>query len=572
MQLQIKPFYKNNFPIGGLLVRSSSVAGWLIAVQEMDLSWEDLDIYPIPAHTPQSIWGCLIITPQGIDKLSAGRHELFQVVSPNLFIAERAILYPAISSLEIQKLFTEGRHIYHPDFGLVALGEAFVPDELLVTPQLKTLSVTRPIAAAYIPRQVRSFRLERVSPEEVIKALEEKMFPKRETMKDRPLSIFEKGKLLFYRALFEQSNSKSGSKARIKKTKEWDGIEKLLTRLLKLNNLGERLQEDFEELDRRNQSEVDKLLDLLKNNPAEALKYAIPLNSTGGARGRYNGQLSLLKRWQELSWASMGNQGPSSGAVNLNDRYFDLQKQYLATAELLTNQEKYHDAAFIYMKLLNSPEQAAAVLEKGRYYHDAASIYIKHTGNKRKAAECYEKGKMTLEAIEIYKDLHEDEKVGDLYLTISRKKEADTYYIKVADNYTQKNQFVKASLIYKQKMGSIALAQEVLQLGWQKGRDAANCLSCYFSNIPDVEELRKQIDHIYTNDIGPDNGEQFLYAIKPIYTKRPELSVGIREIAYEIIAANVRTKPHIVSELKSFNPTDNVLMKDTLRYKFQQKK
>lgn len=571
MQLQLKPYHKNSFPIGGVLVRSSSVMDWLMAVQELNLTFDEVIIYPIPANTPNSIWGCIIIVLKNVNKHLAGKYEFFQVVSTNLFIAERAILYPAISLIEIQKLFAKGKHIFHPDFGLVELTCEFKPDELIIKPTLKSFYVSKPVAESFIPQKIGGFRIEPISPEDALKNLEDKVFPQKEAMKDKPLNILEKAQLLFYRQLFNKSNAGSNKKL-VGKTKVGHGIERLLGKLFGNNGFCERMQEDFEELDRRNQKEVDKLLDLLMYNPEEALKYAIPLDNTGGVRGGDNGQLSLFKRWMHLSWAGNSSGGAVSGTVDLGDRYFDLQKQYMATAETLVNKKKYHDAAFVYMKLLKSPNRAAEVLETGKHYHDAATIYIKHTGNKRKAAECYERGNMTIEAIDIYKELKEDEKVGDLYLSISRKKEADIYYNKVADGYSEKNQFVKASLVYKNKIGSISEAQLVLLRGWQADKDAVNCLSSYFANIADTDELKKQIHHIYLYDRGTDNGEKFLYAIKHVYDKCVELSEPIREMAYEIIAANVIAKPSIVSELKFFNPNDKELMKDTLRYKVKNKK
>ena len=570
MQLQIKLYHKNTFPLGGILVRSPHVADWLTAIQELNLTFNEITVYPIPDNTPNTIWGCLIMMPGAIDKRTIGKHELFQTVTPHLFIAELAILYPAISPAEIQKLFGKGRHIFHPDFGMVALNDELVADQLPVQPILKSYHISKPAEETFIPQQVRSFRVEAVSPEETLKNLEDKIFPQKQQMKDKPLTISEKAKLLFYSLLFKKATG-TGKKRLVSKTKEWSGIEKFLTLLFRNNGFAERLQQDFEDLDNRNQKEVDKLLDLLASDPEEALKYAIPLDGTGVTRGSNNGQLSLMKRWLNLSWSGTSVVGRSSGGADIGDRYYDLQKQYLATAETLIARKKYHDAAFVYMKLLKNPHRAAEVLETGKCYHDAATIYIKHTGNKRKAAECYENGNMTLEAIEIYKELKEDEKVGDLYSSISRKKEADIYYNKVADKYKGKNQFVKASTIYKDKMGCLSDAQEVLLIGWQADKDAANCLTGYFSNISDVDELKKQIDHIYVNDRGADKSEKFLSAIKHVYHKRKELSEPIREMAYEIVAAKVSANPLIVSELKFFNPNDKELTKDTLRYKVENK-
>ncbi|OFY83691.1 MAG: hypothetical protein A3F72_12820 [Bacteroidetes bacterium RIFCSPLOWO2_12_FULL_35_15] len=311
-------------------------------------------------------------------------------------------------------------------------------------------------------------------------------------------------------------------------------------------------------------------MDMFKNNPEEALKYAIPLDDIGSTRGGNKSQLDLLKRWFDFSLLG-NNSRSSSGSINLGDHYYELQKQYNATAQELIKQKDYHKAAFIYMKLLKNNLMAAQTLESGNHFQEAATIYLKHAGNKNKAAECYEKGNMTNEAIEIYKELNENEKVGDLYLTIRKRKEADLYFEKVVTNYKSKNQYVKASLIYKNKMNNEQGGQSLLLEGWRSFKDPSNCLNNYFSNIRDIKILKREIETIYANDLNRQNSETFLQVIRHEYNKNNELSDSIREMAYEIVAAQIPKNPSIVSELKEFNLKDKELMKDTIRFKVNRK-
>jgi hypothetical protein len=67
---------------------------------------------------------------------------------------------------------------------------------------------------------------------------------------------------------------------------------------------------------------------------------------------------------------------------------------------------------------LKNAHSAGNALETGEHYQEAASVYLKYANNKNKAAECFEKGSMTMDAIGLYKELNQDEKVGDLYITI----------------------------------------------------------------------------------------------------------------------------------------------------------
>src|SRR5690606_12145948 len=122
------------------------------------------------------------------------------------------------------------------------------------------------------------------------------------------------------------------------------------------------------------------------------------------------------------------------------------------TAHTLIKQKEFHQAAFVYLKLLRNPALAAQALEVGNHFQEAATLYLQNGGNKSKAAECYEKGHMIAEAIELYKELKENEKVGDLFVRIGNRPEANFYYEKVVENYIEKEQYVKGSLIYKHKM------------------------------------------------------------------------------------------------------------------------
>lgn len=124
MELRIKPYHKNTYPFGGLLIKHASVAFWMKALSQMQMKEEDILIYPIPGKTANTIWGCMVLTNQLLDAHIAGKHELCQRVTEKLFIPEKAILYPPMNDTEIDTLFNTGRHIIHPEFGLVELTDA----------------------------------------------------------------------------------------------------------------------------------------------------------------------------------------------------------------------------------------------------------------------------------------------------------------------------------------------------------------------------------------------------------------------------------------------------------------
>ncbi|MBT1695897.1 hypothetical protein KK083_03340 [Fulvivirgaceae bacterium PWU4] len=568
MELKVIPNHKNSFPLRALLIRSKSVAEWIREIQRLDLSLSDMQVHPVPDMTPNSIWGCLLIFGQSLSRDKAGRHQLCQSVTPELFIPEYSTLYPMPTNVELEKLFSS-KYVVHPEFGWVELPEALSFQDVISDPVRKPVSVTKPAPATFVPMTIRGFQIHAVPPEDVLKNLEERVFPRREKLENKPLNLLEKIRLSFYRAIFRKTEDEGGKGT--EKTGLGEKLQSWYQKLFKSGNGWGKIQQDFEELEKRNQKQIERLMDLLKNDPDEALKYAIPLDQEGSTRGGAHAQLDMSRRWLDFSLFSNSGGGSGSGIVNIGDRYYELQKQYNATAEELIKRGEYQKAAFVYMKLLKNHLKAAETLEAGKYYQEAATIYLKHAGNKQRAAACYEKGNMVMDAIALYQELDDHEKVGDLYMTISKRTQALTHYEKVVNNYKTRGQYVKASLVCKDKMDDLPAGQSLLMEGWRSNRDAVNCLNSYFSNIPEIGDLNKALHAIYQNEVTAQNRESFLNVIKHEYRKKNELRNAIQEMAYEIVAAQIPFNPSIVSELKDFNPDNKELLKDTLRFKLNQK-
>lgn len=571
MELQIKLANKNTYPIGGFLVKSPLVADWLKQIELLDLKLEDIQTFAIPDITPNSVWGCFVIC-NDFDINKIGKNQLCQKVITNLYIPEKAVLFPTLNIAEIDALFEKGKHIIHPEFGLVALSEKVHWKEIITISNQEKLPVIKPSASVYVPNTIKSFQLKPVSTEELLKQMEEKMFPKKQKMPDEKLNLLEHLKLMGLKTLF--NSVKDGDAKTIEKSSLLTGIETILGKLLPNSNnqVIDNLQQDFEELEKRNQAAIDKFLEMLKNNPDEALKYAIPLDENGSSRGNFGqGEFNLSMRWMSLLFSDSGNDSSSyGGSIDLGDKYFELQRQYNQTAEKLIAQKEYQKAAFVYFKLLKNSYKAAETLEKGGFYSEAAAIFLKNNF-KEDAAKCFEKGRMTDEAIKIYKELNKNEKVGDLYASINNTKEANIYYNLVANNYISNNQFVKASVIYKNKIHDASLGQQTLLKGWQSNLDASNCLNTYLSNITDVKQVEQEINRIFKTEITRQNREQFLTVIQTHFEKDYPFKENLKEIGYQLIAEQIPFNKGIVGELKVFNQTDKELMKDTIRFKVNNK-
>ncbi len=570
MQLKLKPLSKSLYPVAGFLIKHNQVQLWFAKLQDLHLSLKDVEIYPIPDVTPNSVWGCLVLTTSKLNPHHVTQIEFCQKVSSYLYIPENSLLYPRLLADELDELFTRNPHIYHPKFGLVELEEKLNFSSLFILPEKIESTITKPQKGIYAPNDIKVFEVIPTKSEDVLKEMEEKMFPKKESKLDKPLNPVEKVKLGLYKQLFKKKpGTEKGKLGDFEKTGLLKALQKMFPNSERLNNASNQMQEDLEDLEKRNQREVDKLMNMMKDDPDEALKYAIPLDEHGTTRGgEFSGGFQLSKLWESLSLSGgMSSGNRNGGSVDLGDEFFRLRQQYEQTALNFIKQHKYDKAAFVYLKLLKDPNKAAQTLENGKFYKEAAAIYLEHLKNKHKAAECYQKGSMTREAIVLYKELDEYEKAGDLQTKIHQKVEAYVCYKVVLDKFLEKNNRVLASILCKNKMDNFVEGQQILLDGWKQNSDAYNCLAYYLADIPDEKVLLKTVEDIAANNIGEHRHHDFLKIANQLYESKEAIKTELREIAYEVIAKEMQYTPSIVNDLKLFNKDDKELVKDTIRYK-----
>ncbi len=566
MQLKIKPHTQNQYPLNAILIKGTSAAEWLREIQRLDFSLERVRVYAVPGKTLNSVWGCLLLDNKPITVENAGKNELCQMVIPNFFIPERTTYFPHINHTELALLFPKEIHLAHPEIGIARLGEPLIFSELIAPPELRSRIVIQPETGVFIPKNIKSFQIHAAGEEIVLQQMEGD-FPEKENMPNNTgLSMFERGKLAFYKALFSEggylkNDRHSNLRKRIEAAMAQGGAPpKWLQKMI----------DEYEALKQRNQKQVDKLMDLLEKNPAEALKYAIPLDEHGTSRGgNGSGALGWSNLWQNYNLFNNRPNGwrSSGGSADIGDHYFKLQQQYRQTALKLIEQGDYKKAAFVYMKLLRDYHAAAETMRKGKYYEEAATIYLKYAKDKRKAAECYEEGKLTRKAIELYKALNEHEKVGDLYMSINERERAFKFYELQINEYLKRHQYRRASLIYRKKMNDMYAAQACLLGGWKTGHGGFDCLNNYFGYIDNKKLLKSEIERIYREDVIDENANVFLKVIHYEYKKHQEVKDLTRGIAYEIISKYVEKRPQIIDYLKKFNPRDSRLNKDVFRYK-----
>ncbi|WP_296147280.1 hypothetical protein [uncultured Flavobacterium sp.] len=234
MELKLKPHNRNNYPVGGILIKSSSPKVWLQEMQLMEISLENCEAYAIPSTVANELFGCLVLLKNPKIK-ELGRNTFVQNIENKLFIPANSKISPAVSEEEWDFVFKEIPHFLHPEIGLFELKEAVNWIAILGTIKRVSIKITEPANSVFIPNSIQSLRVE-IDEEALLKELE------------NPLSEEEK-------------------------------FEKLPFNMKKLMN--------------GNQREMEKFLAFMEKNPELALKYALPLDTLGTSRGDRLGSFSF---------------------------------------------------------------------------------------------------------------------------------------------------------------------------------------------------------------------------------------------------------------------------------------
>lgn len=568
--LDITPTSTSNYPLRSFIIRGAVVKDWLLEIERLVIDIKDLVIYPIPGNKVNTLWGCLIIPKKEELLNKIDKHELCQERSSGLFLIEKTDIKPILTEDEIIHFFKRKKHLFHPEIGLVELEEPINFEELISNPLNTALTIRKPVEGSYIPTKINTFQIVPLPEEELEKKMLEDFKVEEKPLETKPLSPIEKVKLATYKKMFSKTKNEDGSTSgAIEKKPILNFIDSIFNKKESEEkpSVVDKMEKDFEDLDKRNQKSLDQLLNLLKNNPGEALKYAIPLDEQGTTRGSQETPYDFFKIRDDFSLFNRSNNRVARGSVDLGDGFETLRMQYQRTAEKLKKEKDFKKAAFVYLKLLKSPLIAAQILEEGEFYQEAAMLYLKNGENYTAAALCYEKGNMLTEAIKYYELCDQDEKVGDLYLKLNKSELANQFFEKVIVRCIQTKDYLKAAEVSQLKMLNKSKSQELLLDGWYKGSSPKNCLETYLAGLSTLDDKKSILSRVFDDPMTDLKKDTFLYVLKNEFKEVEELKPYTRELAYRLISERAKSKPHIISELKFFNSPDKELVKDTLKFR-----
>ncbi len=226
---------------------------------------------------------------------------------------------------------------------------------------------------------------------------------------------------------------------------------------------------------RRNR-ELNRLLDLLRDDPDEGLRYALPVR--GGERnwGKAPPGDTLGKRDLDFSLGKLGGGRPGDHWDVPREIERRLIARYRAAAQRELDRGNHRRAAYIFAHLLEDLPAAAAALRSGRHYREAAILYRDQIHDARSAAGCFRDGGLFEEAVALYRDLGEHLVLGDLLTELGRTTEAAQSYQDAIDAHLAKDEPFEAARIAGSKLSGNSAERSLLHDAWPGSKQATRCL------------------------------------------------------------------------------------------------
>jgi tetratricopeptide (TPR) repeat protein len=575
------------------LVRGAGPGDWLREIGRWQVPAAALHCYVLPASLQSRAAVGLFVVVDGPAPLPADVREPYGVVADRLYVPLHAGLRPTASPDELAASLLWECQVFHPTIGLVGFDKTDCIDlaDLLDCGPPAPADWTRALPGPPPAARLHSIRLLPPTTAEVLDSL-------RAGIGTAPLADIPGQPAP--RTPLQQALDKLGQGALEAGLAATSGLGKLLAgaagALGALGSLGnsvsggngqvggtgatgpgllEKLQKWFagnlEELEQQRRNEIQRLLDLFGQDMAEALKYALPLDSPYLNRGTAPPSSWLGPRATDFDLRGLGGGGRvDSWNLDAQTR-LALTTRYREAAEQEVAAGRPKKAAYIYAHLLGDYRAAAKTLRKGGCFREAAALYRDHLHDTLTAAECLAEGGLLLEAIELYSSINQHEKAGDLYTQLGQPALAVPHYERAVAAAHNADNYLGAAALLVDKLARPTQAQQELLLGWDKGHRAEDCLRSYFdlSAAAQPEGLPTQLREFYQAHTLPAQVPDFLRVLVAVKEKYPsaELDLATRRLGYEIVSAETEAGNKIrLATLKKLLPTDRLIGPDCSRY------
>lgn len=556
-------------PAAAAFIAGSLPEQWLAEINRWDIPFSELDCYVLP-ESPRSVQaaGLLAVFKNAGAAVTPDLKDPYARVGERLFIPLHAEVLPEIGADEWLKLLSWDVQVLHPVIGLVGFNAADRLDPATLLADIPAAGTNWSKASRGLPPKpaLQYIEVHRPRPEDIISTIREDLgarplrdIPKEEDDEPTPLQqALDRAKRGLIKGTLHALDKLGETPANPGQGSNW------------LGRLQEWLERNLEELERRRNNELQRLVNLFDKNSDEALKYAIPLDDNYAGRGTAPPTWKLGPRNTNFDLSRIGG-GVPADTWDASAYYNDLRAQYHRAAQEAMQKGDFRKAAYIYAHLLSDFHLAASALKRGGFYQEAAILYKDHLKNLPAAAECLELGGFYQEAAEIYAELKRYEKAGDLYAQIERPEKAAGFYEKSLDVALNSENHLDGARIAAEKLRQSERANQILLQGWLGKKQAEPCLKQYFERLQGTEpdKLARRINEIFERQTPPAKRSLFLNVLLHLNSRfpKPEIQDTFRQIAWEIAGeAAGRGDLLPLKILPKFLPADRLIAGDTSRY------
>ncbi len=508
---------------------------------------------------------------------ATARAQAYRQFGRKLWLPCDAQLDPPMSAAEVDALLPHDEAIFHPGIGLVGFDSA---DRV----SLKDLiSVPLPSGRAFssahpgVGLQDRLYAVTAAPVERVSLLLEDV----RSEMGQRdaselpatPEEAREKGVAHWRRRMKERFLKAVGKLA---KGREGGSKEKAAWR----HRLETWTEERVQALRRDQERELKRLLHLMKTDPDEGLKFALPLGGGSGGGSDMNAGSELPERDPDFRLNDGPAKGGSGGAPWVVDwqRHYELSRQYREAANRELRLARFRRAAYIYAELLKDYRAAANALRQGLHYREASVLYLKHLGDPLEGARCLREGGFLHEAIPIFERKKQFETVAKLYEELGDRHEAERFYRLAVSRAIAHGNTIQAANLLEKRLKALEEAARLLQKSWPRSADAVACLRyelALYERHGSLEHLGKRMDQV-TADHPPSRAVGLMEVLVRLAHQCPDRETRAHaERCSFVIAGRWLGSPKfedsrsLLEQVRLLVPSDRLMRRDTQRFQQQ---
>ena len=610
IQLKIRHQEVSQHATAAWFVHGDTSEAWLAEIERWAVAHEDLCLIPVaqtkpnhspnlsPNHSPnlspnpaRKLIGALVYISHfaekaATDELPRATNALnYGCLCDRFYLPCNGALHPQLTQDELEDLLTpDNVYVWHPAVGLMVAGpsEVFSISDLLTAIPPKHARWEHARQGLFLETRLRSLSLERqadLTPESVFKDGQDDIGGQIENLKDLAPSPDEPspnptGPIANVSEAFFQSFAKM-----IQKGTHWvpahadhptwiNGIENWATE--KLNGISQRLEKE-------RYKELYRLQKLLKDDPDQGLKYALPLNSDSLHRGLASPASTLGRRNVDFSLSGLRGGGSADFWDVPQELRNELTNQYRELAVREARLGRHRRAAYIYGELLSDMNAAARTLETGKHYREAAVIFRKKLNRDDEAARCLEHGGLWTEAIELHDELKNFEKSGDLYAKLDNHEQARASYQAACEQANDRRDFLEAARIEKDKLDDSDAAIKTLKRGWPEHPQAVECLKKSFQLMGSDgkhESAKQWLTEVVEGRLPKKHLNQTVKEISELANNYPDQATRdlATEKTYQIVSQTIENGrlPDLNSLLSSvarLHPNDELLQRDCQRFR-----